>query len=312
MAPPTKPAKRVKDWIITDHDATKKHQKELAKRLKEDPCVIKAIFACEKGTKTKKKHLQGFVSLKNGKTMSATKKALNIPKAHLEEREGTPYEAWVYCEKESKPFIIKGKRPPKSKSKPKVKSIWPKIQADINAGFTEYELMKKYFSSYLRYSTGIAKAIFQRDIHEKLNVWKDVTVTYIHGPTGSGKTRMVIEMAEKPSDVYRVTSYSDKQTTRYPFDAYQGQDIILFEEFRSNLKLEDMLIYLDGYHCTLPCRYADKISNFTKVYIATNIPLSEQYPNVQANHPESYDALKRRIDHELELKMPGDDVAKWF
>ena len=33
----------------------------------------------------------------------------------------------------------------------------------------------------------------------------------------------------------------------HPFDTYKGQDILIFEEFHSNLKIQDMLNYLDGY-----------------------------------------------------------------
>ncbi len=34
--------------------------------------------------------------------------------------------------------------------------------------------------------------------------------------------------------------------------ATKGQDVIVFEEFRSSLKIQDMLNYLDGYPCELP------------------------------------------------------------
>ena len=72
-------------------------------------------------------------------------------------------------------------------------------------------------------------------------------------------------------NVYRVTDYD------HPFDSYKGQDVIVFEEFRSSLKIQDMLNYLDGYPCELPCRYNNKLACFTKVYIITNISFNQQY-----------------------------------
>ncbi len=134
--------------------------------------------------------------------------------------------------------------------------------------------------------------------------WRNLEVTYIWGETGAGKTRSVMEQYGY-SNVYRVTNYD------HPFDGYKGQDVILFDEFRSSLKLADMLVYLDGYPVQLPCRYADKQACFTKVYIVSNIPLDKQYPNIQTDEPESYAAFCRRIHHvqriEKEFPLLPDD-----
>jgi hypothetical protein len=45
----------------------------------------------------------------------------------------------------------------------------------------------------------------------------------------------------------------------------------------------------------LPCRYNNKVACFTKVYIITNWALSEQYKNIQAAHPKTWQAFLRRI-----------------
>ena len=134
------------------------------------------------------------------------------------------------------------------------------------------------------------------------NQWRDLEVTYLWGKTGVGKTRSIMEKYGY-SRVYRVTNYD------HPFDDYKGQDVILFEEFRSSLPIQDMLKYLDGYPLMLPCRYSNKAACFTKVYLVSNIPLSAQYPNVQVSEPETYRAFCRRInqgDYEL-LPDTGDE-----
>lgn len=110
--------------------------------------------------------------------------------------------------------------------------------------------------------------------------WRDLEVTYIFGKTGSGKTRSVMDKYGY-SSCYRVTDY------KHPFDTYDGQDVLIFEEFRSSLKHGDMLNYLDGYPLLLPCRYFNRQACFTKVFIITNIPPDEQYRNVDK---ESRDA----------------------
>lgn len=91
------------------------------------------------------------------------------------------------------------------------------------------------------------------------------------------------------SNVYRVTDYL------HPFDGYKGQDVIIFEEFRTSFPISDMLNYLDGYPLELPCRYNNKYACFTKVYMITNIPLSQQYKTVQHESPQTWCAFLRRI-----------------
>ena len=118
--------------------------------------------------------------------------------------------------------------------------------------------------------------------------FRKLTVEYIWGETGVGKTRKVMEK-HGYENVCRVTNYA------HPFDSYNGQDVMLFDEFRSSLLLSDMLCYLDGYPLMLPCRYADRVACYTKVYILSNIPLEKQYPHVQLEEPASFDAFKRRL-----------------
>jgi len=125
------------------------------------------------------------------------------------------------------------------------------------------------------------------------DTWRDLTVTYLWGDPGAGKTRSIMEKYGY-SNVYRVTNYDS-----HPFDGYQGQDVIVFEEFRSGIKIQDMLNYLDGYPVNLPCRYANKVACYTKVYLISNIPLDKQYPNIQADSPETWSAFCRRI-HQIE------------
>lgn len=115
--------------------------------------------------------------------------------------------------------------------------------------------------------------------------WRNLEVTYIFGKTGSGKTRSVMDKYGY-ENCYRVTDYA------HPFDTYDGQDVIIFEEFRGGLKHGDMLNYLDGYPLLLPCRYFNRQACYTKVFLITNIEPFDQYPKVDQ---ESRQAFFRRI-----------------
>lgn len=125
--------------------------------------------------------------------------------------------------------------------------------------------------------------------------WRDLEVTYIFGKSGSGKTRSVMDKFGY-INCYRVTDY------KHPFDTYDGQDVLIFEEFRSGLKHGDMLNYLDGYPLLLPCRYFNRQACFTKVFIITNIPPDDQYRNIDR---ESQAAFFRRIHKVVEFGDSG-------
>ena len=159
----------------------------------------------------------------------------------------------------------------------------------INSGMSNFDIITEC-PSYIRDIDKLDKVRQTLKDNEYKNIWRDLTVTYIYGSTGTGKTRSVMDKYGY-SNVYRVTDYL------HPFDSYKGQDVILFEEFRSSIHIGDMLKYIDGYPVELPCRYSNKIACYTKVYICSNISLSKQYPNLQIDENTSYSAFLRRINY---------------
>ena len=183
----------------------------------------------------------------------------------------------------------------------KRESVSSEILSLIQSGSSNAEILVQYPSAMNRLQhIEAARQTLLEECYS--NQWRDLKVTYLWGKTGVGKTRSIMEKYGY-SRVYRVTNYD------HPFDDYKGQDVILFEEFRSSLPIQDMLKYLDGYPLMLPCRYSNKAACFTKVYLVSNIPLSAQYPNVQVSEPETYRAFCRRInqgDYEL-LPDTGDE-----
>lgn len=157
----------------------------------------------------------------------------------------------------------------------------------IKDGLSDFEILEQS-PDYLLQIDKIDKVRQTVRQENYKNVWRNLEVTYIWGDTGSGKTRGVMEKYGY-ENVYRVTDYS------HPWDSYKGQEVVLFEEFRSSMRIGDMLNYLDGYPLELPCRYNNKYACYTKVYIISNIPLLQQYYELQMSQTETYKAFLRRI-----------------
>lgn len=132
-------------------------------------------------------------------------------------------------------------------------------------------------------------------------------VTYLYGASGVGKTRSIYETHD-PRNIYRVTNY---RTARgLSFDGYHGQDVLVFEEFNSQIPIEDMLNYLDIYPLSLPARYNDKTACYTKVYITSNLPLNRQYKSEQWDKPETWQAFLRRIHTVIEYLPGGSRIIR--
>jgi hypothetical protein len=128
----------------------------------------------------------------------------------------------------------------------------------VKDGATNEEIRERFTNSYLKYFRNVEYVRQQIKYEEFLEVFRDLEVTYIYGSPGTGKSKYVID-THGYRNVYRIT---DK---KHPFDMYEGQDVIVFEEFRSSFMFDEMLNYLDGYPLILPARYNQKVACYTKV-----------------------------------------------
>jgi hypothetical protein len=159
----------------------------------------------------------------------------------------------------------------------------------VKSGYSDYDIIN-YNSDLVQHIEDIRKTRYIIDSHNYSDCFRQLNVHYIFGDTGLGKTKGVMQHYGF-KNVYRHTDYD-----RGYFDFYEGQSVVIFDEFRSQFNIVKMLNYLDGYPLMLPARYVDKVAKFTEVYIISNINLSEQYKTLQKNEPKTWLAFLRRIN----------------
>ena len=271
------------------------HEK-IWKKLESYQHLLYACMADEIGATP---HLHLFLAFKNPISFSSLKRVFEH--AHIETAMGS-------CE-ENKKYIQKSgdKWADSEKSRTSVEGTFEErgeMPQEKGQGFRSdvsclYELVKEGYSNVEILEKEPTYAIMHFDKLDKIrqtllmeankNDYRTLQVNYIWGPTGSGKTRYVLEKYGY-SECYRIVGYKN------PFDEYAGQDVIVFDEFRSSLPISQMLTLLDGYPCTLPCRYNNKQAGFTKVFLISNESLETQYESVQQFNPETYNAFLRRIN----------------
>ncbi len=86
---------------------------------------------------------------------------------------------------------------------------------------------------------------------------------------------------------------------------------MVFEEFNSQIPIEDMLNLLDVYPLNLPARYNDRVACYTKVCITSNLPLSAQYSFTQIHSRETWRAFLRRIHKVIEFRRDGTTIREY-
>ena len=314
---PTSPNPKSRKWLITinnplqhglSHDVIKEtlHSKYASLRYY---CMSDEI-----GNETHTPHTHVFIYLRNGIHFNSLR-AL-FPGCHLDITDGTPDQCRAYVEKSGKwaedtkhdtviegTFEEWGELHDTSTNQGYRSDIEGMLEL-IRSGASMIDVLEAYPHAY----RNLNSLMMVRELYRKndsASAFRHLEVTYIYGPTGTGKTRMVMEA--HAGHIYRITDY------KHPFDGYDGEDVILFDEYRSQLPLYAMLNYLDGYPLELPCRYSNKTALYTKVFIISNISLDDQYKEEHWSEPQSWQAFLRRIHHvhHLGKKAPvtSDNIA---
>ena len=285
-----------------DHDAIKA---KLAQLTSADYWCM----ADEVGLETQTPHTHIYIQLRSPARFSRIKKL--FPDAHIEQARGSAADNKAYVQKSGK-WANDSKA---DTSVPGTFEEWGELPDEPGQGYRTdigavYEMIAdgmsnaEIMSANPDYAAQISRMDkIRQDILEARyrDEFRQLDVTYIFGPTATGKTRGIMEQ-HGYSSVYRVTDYT------HPFDRYAQEPVLLFDEFRSSLMVGDMLDYLDGYPLALPARYANRQACYTTVYLISNIDLSEQYRNVQENEPATWRAFLRRIHHVVEYKADGSTI----
>ena len=275
-------------------------------RIKAEFCNLQsAVYWCmadEKGAEEETPHTHIFIAFSSAVRFSTLKN--NFQPAHIERVNGTSQENRDYIAKTGKwkdtvkgethiegSFEEWGELPLERQGNRNVESA---IIERIQDGATNAEILLEF--DYLR---GMRDVEFVRQTlkqEQYRDKWRTIETVYIWGKTGTGKTRSVMD-GHGYHNVYAVNNY------KYPFDGYAGESVMLFDEFNSSFRIQDMNNYLDGYPISLPARYSNKQACYEKVFIISNLDLHYQYRGEQQNQSEVWTAFIRRI-HKVVHFMP--------
>ena len=240
-------------------------------------------FILEKSEKNENLHRHGFLYFKNYVDFYSIQTTLN--QCHIEVLKGDHKSFFSYIEKSlNKGFKLIEWGVPPSQGK---RTDLAEIMAMSRALVPIKDIRDSFPSQFIRNRANIEKTHYDFLTEKYLKSSRNINVIYMYGKTGTGKTTYVLKKYNY--NVFRVTNY------KHPFDGYQDEQVILFEEFRDSLPISEMLNYLDKHPTKLKARYQDRVACYTKVYIVSNWNFATLYKKEQKLDKNTYDAFKRRI-----------------
>lgn len=255
------------------------------------------IFQREIGEETHTEHFQVFLIFTIGKRFSTIKKL--FPRAHIEKAKGNNIQCRDYCSKTE--TRISGPYEFGEFAEERARTDLNGFIELIKNGASDLELLELYPTQFLRNSkmvTQIRHIYLEAKNNDKRK--ENFICVYIYGKSRVGKTSALF-------DFYGNTkAYFIKDYNRYPFDNYKNQDVVVFDEYRSQIELSLFLNLLDIYPIELSCRYHNKIGNYTKVFVISNWSFEKQYSNIKIYDYDSYKAFTSRI-HFI-LNFTKDDI----
>ena len=287
----TKKNKQARDWCYTINNPVQTEQ-EFLEYLKTVSDLRYAVFQRERVPETGTEHYQGYFEFTQPKWFTTIKKYLSKANigvdVHIEQRRAKRTQARLYCMDEETrispiyyecgEFIEDGER-----------TDLTDIMCDIESDMSFYDLSKKHGNRFIRVMKW-AKEYRQSHLENKFKrVFRNMKVYYIYGSAGCGKTSYVFQK-HGYDDVYRTTNYEFGW-----IDDYNGEKILFLDEFRSSFKISEILDYLDEHPIRIRGRQFNRVACYDTVYIVSNIPLTEQYKNIQQTEPKSWAAFCRRI-----------------
>lgn len=226
-------------------------------------------------------HYQMFVKYKKKISLSTVIK--KWPGCHVESMRGTALQAIAYCKKEGD-WKEYGTVPVGSGSRSDLSEYAARISnGEITADdilVDNFEVGHQYYRSFLRLQV-LRENSSRRDWAPK--------VFWLYGPTGTGKSRAV--HTEEPDDLYIYPYESNKW-----WDTYNGNEAVLFDDFRAQLPLNDILRITDRYAMSVAQRGRQPAQLLARrIYFTSCSRPEDIYSDTTLGRGDSLDQLLRRI-----------------
>jgi len=246
-----------------------------------------SAFQIEKGGNSELTHIQGMIVFKNPVHWYTFCRL--FPLADFSSIKASNTQARQYCTKEETrvagPFELGEFTEERSRTDIR------EFMSLIEAGGSNTDLMTLFPSLYVQNMKKVddLRAVKLYDIYSRTK--RNIEVTYIYGAPGLGKSTYVDNLYSY-DEMYLVDTYDLSA-----FTYYSTQDVLVFDEFTGQFAIPTMNKFMDVRPVKLRGLNSLKWACYTKVFIISNLSLSQLYKHEQETAPDIYKAFLRRIDN---------------
>lgn len=211
-------------------------------------------------------HIQGYVELTKGRRMKSMCHLLG-GRAWLAQRRGTREQARDYCKKEGNfeeigtwKTVGQGRRTDLEGLIEACQKKTPVKEIMLNMPLTVAKYPKFFDKFY---------SLCERDLSREK---RTIETTVIWGEKGCGKTNYI--NSREPS-----LFWIDPDNVNFPFDGYDGEEAIVFDDFYGGIKQHTMLRILDEYQYRVNVKGGHRYAMWKRVYITSNKAPEYWYSN---------------------------------
>jgi len=255
---------RSRSWTITHNNYTEDDVTRL--EIFMESKALYGIYGKEIG-ELGTPHLQAYIRMKDAKTFKSITKI--FPKCHIEVAKGNDADNFIYCSKE-------GYKEYGSMSQQGKRTDLDGIKNQIMDGKKVDELVLESPMVYHQYGRTLTKI---EDLRMR-KVFRNFMTEgeWVYGETGCGKSEYAFK--DFNPDTHYVWKYDNGWN-----DGYCQQDIVIIDEFRGQLPMNELLMMIDKHPNYYVKRRNREPLPFTskKVIITSSMPPDEVYHNLSQN-----------------------------
>lgn len=291
---------RFREWCFTINNPDPTKDENFTETTYREYKISYILFSLEKGDEGTP-HYQGYVYFSNPRTLGGIKRLNFFKRAHLEVARGSYDDNRTYILKAPLSTVEFGVPPSQGKRNDleEVKTYVMESNASYDDVLLTYPLVVAKYPRFVRDLINVREKERSRELYYQF-VEQECTkrVIVLYGDAGSGKTSFVYKN-HPIEDIYKL-SLGDGSSSSVWFDDYNGESVLLLDDYYGQLRYSYFLRLLDIYPVRSQCKGSFVNCNFTTIYITSNTHPDNWYLNVP-----SIEALKRRITEIHLVERPG-------
>ncbi len=266
------------------------------------------VFQRERGDKTQREHVQGYIHFSQQKRRTTVNGELHLQNVHLEVAKGTPSDNRAYCTDAEKrepgtEYFEHGDCPGGQGSRLAIVAESIKKKG-LNQTIEENP------QTYITCGRGMRDLdVFYKRQRKRTG---SIHVIVICGTSGSGKSFWANNLYD-PGDEHTFTMPAVPANGGAWFDGYDDQRTLVMDEFSGRVEYELMKNIMDPYKMQIPTKGSHVPALWDTVVITTNYHPNTWYPNdLDAWGLDTVSPIQRRIHTYIEAHGNYNKGDHWY